>query len=421
MKKVQIALVGASIRVRAFVESLLKNYHQTHEICGIMDIDPDKIRGLQASFGLDVPAFTDFDKMCDELKPDLLLITTVDVYHEKFIVKALDRKIGIISEKPLCINAEQCRSILAAHARNPEIFAATSHNARYDLPTQTLKKVLDAGVIGKVLSFNYQEALDMRHGLSYFRRWNSRRKYSNGLQLHKSCHHFDKIHYLLNTKAVELTATGSLSVYGSDAPHVFAGDRCHTCSHADKCPYNAHYADPEGENLSYVCFFKYRTNPDSYTPDHCIFSKEIDIEDDFTAAIKYENGTFGTYTLCAHANYEGETIWLEGETGRLELMTRYFFKPIEQDMHNMHCKQWKSLKLYRFGCNEPEDIPIPEADPASGHGGADDIIFEKFFGGVKDPQQPTLEDGIQAVLVGAAVVESMQTGKKIMVQEQLKG
>jgi predicted dehydrogenase len=359
--------------------------------------------------------------MCDSVKPDLLIITTIDVYHEEYIVKALDRKIGIISEKPLCINSQQCRSILAAHKRNPETFARTSHNARYDLPTQTLKKVLDSGIIGKVLSFNYQEALDMRHGLSYFRRWNSRRKYSNGLQLHKSCHHFDKIHYLLNTKAIEVMANGSLSVYGSKAPHAFEGDRCHTCQYGNECPYNAHYAESEGENLCYVCFFKYRTNKESYTPDYCIFSSEIDIEDNFSAIIKYENGIFGTYSLCAHANYEGETIWLEGETGRLELETRYFFKPIAQDMHNMHCTQSKKLRLYRFGCNEPEEIPIPEADPALGHGGADDIIFEKFFGNKVDLEQPTLEDGIQAVLVGAAVVESMKTGKAIAVQEQLLG
>lgn len=420
MKKTRIALVGASIRVRAFIEALQKKYSSGYEIVGIMDIDPDKNHGLQESFGLSVPMFEDFDVMCDMLKPDLLLISTVDVFHEEHIVKALDRKIGVIAEKPLCVDAGQCRNILAAHRRNPEVFAATSHNARYDMPTQTLKKVIDAGIIGKVLSLNYQEMLDRRHGLSYFRRWNSRRKFSNGLELHKSCHHFDKINYLLDTRALEVSAAGRLSFYGAKAPHRFSGNHCYNCPHAKECEFTAHYDNSEGEPLNYVAFYKYRKNPDAYTPDSCIFAPEIDIEDNFSASIMYENGAFGTYSLCAHANYEGEMIWLEGETGRLELQIRYFYKQYDQDIHNLHCTQEKSLLLYRFGQNEPEKIEIPEAAPDSGHGGADGIIFHKFFGEEVDPQLPTLEDGIQAVLVGAAVVESIRTGKKIMVQDLLK-
>ena len=227
MKKV--ALVGASMRVAAFVNTLKKHFADDYQIVGVMDSDPGKIKGFLEVHELDIPQYTDFDKMCDELSPDMVIVTTVDVTHADYIIKALDRKIECVSEKPLCINVEQCRDILAAQARNPEVFAVTSHNARYIPQTRKVKELLNSGIIGKVLRLEYTEVLDRHHGTSYFRRWNSRRKYSNGLQLHKSCHHFDKMNYLLDSRAVEVMADGTLTAYGKNAPHQYEGECCHKC------------------------------------------------------------------------------------------------------------------------------------------------------------------------------------------------
>lgn len=414
--KTRIALVGASIRATAFVKALLRDYSENWEIVGVMDTDTGKIRGFQEYLGLNVPAFTDFETLCDSTGPDRLLISTIDVFHEKYIVKAMDRKIGVISEKPLCINAAQCRSILAARRRNPEIFAVTSHNARYDSLTQTLKKLVDDGTIGKVLSMEYHEMLDHVHGTSYFRRWNSRRKYSNGLELHKASHHFDKINYLLNSRAATVSASGKLTHYGANAPHRFSGERCSACPHLDECEYAVRYHEEKGNIVTYTTFYKYRTDPASYTPDLCVFSPEIDIEDNFSASVEYENGTFCSYSLCAHANCEGEQIILEGETGRLEAKSVFYRKQDSGDIHDTAISMEKTIRLIRFGHGSPENIPVPEI--TGSHGGADAVIFRKFFGGGNDPL-PTLEDGIQAVLTGSAVVESIRTGRKIDVQKLL--
>ena len=207
MKK--IGFIGASNRVGAFVKILKERFSDTHTFAGVMDCDPGKMKGFCEIHGLDIPHFTDFDALCDEVKPDILLITTVDSTHCDYVVKALDRKISCVVEKPLCISLEQCRQIAAARARNPEVFAVTSHNARYYPALQKMKAMIDGGEIGKILRIEYTDMLDREHGKSYFRRWNSRRKFSNGLQLHKSCHHFDRMNYLLNSHAVSVTADGS--------------------------------------------------------------------------------------------------------------------------------------------------------------------------------------------------------------------
>ena len=404
MKKV--AFVGASMRAAAFVNVLKRHFTSDYTISTVMDIDPGKMRGFLNIHSLDVPTYTDFDKMCDEIAPDMVIVSTIDVAHAEYVIKCLDRKIACVSEKPLCINAEQCKAIKAAQERNPEVFAVTSHNARYTPITLKMKELIASGAIGKVMRMEYTEMLDRFHGKSYFQRWNSRRKNSNGLQLHKSCHHFDKMNFLLDSYATEVTSTGTLTAYGKDAPHKFQGENCRTCPHASECPDFKKYNDKLFDS-------------EMYTPDMCIYSPEIDIEDNYNASIKFANGVMCSYSLCAHAQYEGEIIVVEGETGRLEARHTYYREviPDDNDVHDDNLVYTSTLRLFRFRKPGFEEIEFSEGE--GGHGGADKNVFTDIFSIPPSPQAPTLMDGVQAVLTGCALVESMKTGKKCMVQEQL--
>ena len=409
MKRTKVAFIGASLRARPCAKELTSRYFDSHEPCAIMDVDAGKMRGWNESLGMTLPAYTDFDIMCTETKPDLVFISTVDAYHAQYVVQALDRKISAISEKPLCINAIQSRDILAAQRRNPEVFAATTHNARYGVIARKLKELLDEGAIGRIRSVDYSEMLDLRHGLSYFRRWNSRKALSGGLQIHKSSHHFDKLNWLLGSKVATLTASGRLVAYGSGAASA-RSTHCHNCS--NPCPYKAEF-DPMTQNV----FFKYKT-PGSYTPDQCIYSPEIDIEDYLNVGLEFANGIPCAYHLVAHAHYEGEVIVFEGEEGRIEAFRRFFRVPGETgSVHDETLKYEQTVTIFRWGNTEPEKHVLQSE--SGGHGGADTRMYADLFGGNPSPSLATLEDGVQAVLVGAAINKALKSGVKTDVQSLL--
>ena len=409
MKRRRIALIGASMRVMTFVRALQDKYHDAYELVAIMDIDKGKMRGFAKLMNLDVPLYEDFAGMCSEQKPDMALITTVDCTHAGYVSKCLDGKIACIVEKPLCIDEIQCREILAAHARNPEILAVTAHNARYHITMRKLKALLDSGEIGAVRSVHYAEMLDLDHGASYFRRWNRRKKYSGGLQIHKSSHHFDKINWLLGNRAGSVTAFGALTAYGEKASP-FHGERCSTCSHTRKCPFFLK-RDAEEESIYRTVFYEERESDSFYAPELCVYSPEIDIEDFLSVGIMYENGVPVNYTLCAHTNYEGENIEFEGEKGRVEIKRRTY-------RENGKTVPLNKMELFRFGCSESEVFDC--GNETGGHGGSDPLLHEDLFGNGQSAMLATLEDGIQAVLVGVAVNKSLEAnGAKINVQDIL--
>ena len=83
-------------------------------------------------------------------------------------------------------------------------------------------------------------------------------------------------------------------------------------------------------------------------------------------------------------------------------------------------RQTRQLYLPRVGGGE---VPIERA--AGGHGGADPQLRAEFFGRDWDAkpteQMASLEEAVQAVLIGAAAGESIATGQPVSVQELLKG
>ena len=57
---------------------------------------------------------------------------------------------------------------------------------------------------------------------------------------------------------------------------------------------------------------------DGYYRDRCVFSDAIDIEDTMSLVVDYRSGATMSYSLVAHAPWEGYTIAFNGTKGRLE-------------------------------------------------------------------------------------------------------
>lgn len=415
--KQKVALIGASLRVGALVQALLKDYQDKYELCAVLDTDATKMRNFNIFHGINLPTYSavDFEQMCKQCSPDIAVITTVDGTHADYVANCLDNKISCLVEKPLCINAAQCRAILAAQQRNRDVYAKTMHNSRYHITFRKVKDLVDSGAIGKIRSIFYDEKLDLFHGSSYFRRWNRCKAQSGGLQIHKSSHHFDKINWLLASKPESVVAMGRQVAYGPNAS-TFHGVKCSACQHREVCPF---FLDARQNRIYNEMFYKNHADQekDFYTPDACVFASEIDIEDFLSVICNYENGVPLNYTLNAHSNYEGETLHVEGEKGRLE-MTRHTFRAIENRGRDKLLGRHNSLRLIRFGKMEIETFNVDDEGDEN-HGGCDRRIYADLFGNANSGALASLEDGIQAVLVGIAANISMDTGRRVKVQELL--
>lgn len=438
MKKTRYALCGLSTRaIYHFVRPILgqnwndgPNFNDRAELVGILDIDRVRVTTFLKKIGITVPYYDAkaIRQMLKETKPDVLLVAGPDYTHCDQIVAGLEGGCDVIVEKPMVINCEQVRRVQAAEKRTGNR-VRVAFNYRYTPAHQILKRMIQAGKLGKIINVEFTYNLDAWHGSSYFYRWNRDRKLSGGLNIHKCCHHFDLINWFLDDAPAEVFAFGKLSYYGPKGllrPRNRQGKPYSPTEEKRRCPiFQKYYADqitPEQNDIR-TGWDKFVLPYDTqYPPDKSryIYDKEIQIEDNYNAVVRYQNGAAMSYSCNFCTPWEGYILGINGTAGRAELVKRSDSNPTGK---TNAAAPMSSIDYYPlFGSKQIIDVP----NVAGGHGGADFVIQRDLFGGVsKTSKELKLvagsQDGASSVAIGEAVMRSIQTGKPIAIDRLMAG
>jgi predicted dehydrogenase len=401
--KRRYAVVGTGVRaIGMWGRPLASRYADVLEFVGLCDVNPLRVEVAKKAIGVSCPTFTSLDAMLDQAKPELLMVTTVDSEHEGCIVKALDRGVDVLTEKPMVIDEKQCRAVLEAEKRTGRRIGVT-FNYRYAPKHQKIKELLLAGAIGRVTSVDFSWYLDTSHGADYFRRWHRLRAKSGSLWVHKSTHHFDLVNWWLDADPVEVSAFGTLQRYGKrgDKRH----SHCRPCPHKGDCSY---YWDIT-RSRELVALYADCEKADGYLRDGCVFREDVDVPDTMNAIVRYSSGATMSYSVNAFMPIEGYRLAFNGTEGRLEVRD-YERQPWAA------AEETEMAVIRNFG--KREDVHLPKAE--GGHGGGDDVLHDLLFRGTRLPahlQLPDSRAGAMSCLTGIAARQSMDSGRPVKIAE----
>ena len=395
-KRLRMALVGTGSRgTHTWGKPVVDGFSDVVEIVGLCDINGKRVKASQALIGTTAPVYTEFDRMVNEVKPDAVMVTTVDATHYRYVVRALELGCNAITEKPMCTDEAQCQAILDAQKRTGRKVTVT-FNARHSPVAKKLKQLLMEKAIGDVLSVDFHEFLDTSHGADYFRRWHHLKENSGTLLCHKASHHFDQANWWLDSNPVEIVATGELKFYGRN--NSFRGTHCRACPYRQQCKFQWDIArTPEYVKLYVDC-----ESADGYLRDACVWRENTNIYDTMSVRVKYENGVLMTYTANTYLPYEGQAISFNGRQGRLEA------NHYRGGGHTAN-----EVRLTRsFG--KSELVQIAPERRSGGHGGADTAIQELIFRNQDGPDplglRADLHAGARSSLIGIAAYRSIERG-----------
>lgn len=431
MKRKRYVQVGIGGRSEMYTYALTQTMKSSGELVGLCDNNRGRLelanrRITELWKGKPLPLYADtqFDAMIREQKPDAVIVTCKDCFHDRYIIRAMELGCDVISEKPLTIAANKCQRILDTVRKTGRKLRVT-FNYRYSPPRTQIKDLLMKGTIGEVLSVDFHWMLNTQHGADYFRRWHREKRNSGGLMVHKATHHFDLVNWWLAARPTEVFAMGGRRFYGaqSGAAERYGlqghAERCHECRHRKKCHF---YLDLNKHKLlkqMYLDCERY----DGYFRDRCVFGRSMDIEDSMNLVVRYDTGACMSYSLNAFLPWEGYRIAFNGTTGRLEqdcVESVY----ISGDGREQGAMIPQGTRIRHYPHFKPaRDIPVWEAK--GGHGGGDSLLLADLFAPhpPRDPyrQAAGFVDGAMSILVGIAANRSMRSGRPVRIESLVKG
>ena len=404
MKK--YVLVGSGSRgLDAYAKPMCINYSDCATLCGIYDTSKKRAEVVASKLPYKVEVFEDFDKMLDVVKPDTVIVTSIDATHDEYIVRALNNGCDVISEKPITTTPEKFARIYEAEKKSGKK-VTTTFNCRYMDHFERIKEILMSGVLGEVCSVHYEWMLDRSHGADYFRRWHRNRKNSGSLLIHKSTHHFDILNWFLDDEPEVVNAFGTRKVYGDITRK--KSERCLNCPGKNDCEYFFDLTKDMGND--YIDLYLNCEDDSGYIRDKCVFSEEIDIEDNVSVSIKYKKGTVVSYTLTAHTPYEGAKIVFNGTKARVEFTVIHGGGIFGGAKSN-------ELKIF-LPSGEVQTIVIPGKEGT--HGGSDDKLRDVLFRGSKEDPLGRAADtraGGMSAGIGMAANISMKENRSVRIDE----
>lgn len=422
--KKRMVLVGTGSRGTGFWgKNIINKYSDLVEFVGLCDINPGRVEYAKSAMGVSCPTFTDFDKMMQEIKPETVIVTTVDATHHEFIVKALGYGAEVITEKPMTTDEIKLAAILEAEKKaNKKI--TVGFNYRHNPHVTKIKELLVKERVGKLTSVDFHWYLNVYHGADYFRRWHAFVNKGGSLWVHKATHHFDMLNWLIDSDPVEVMAYGQLNHYGKN--NSFRGKTCRTCDHKSTCKF---YYDIN-KNQEYVNMYVKNETHDNYYRDSCVFRNEIDIWDKMSAQIIYANGVTVNYSLTTYSPYEGWKLAFNGMNGRIDAWEDIPFMHADVDQANKHAQEmnqnnankpdgFEEIFVMDNFAQKGETIYVPKYN--SGHGGGDSRMQDLIF------KNPTNEnpfkimagsrDGAMSCLIGIAARKSIAMNRSVKIEE----
>jgi UDP-N-acetyl-2-amino-2-deoxyglucuronate dehydrogenase len=176
------------------------------QLVAVCDVDAGRLDATSVTTG--VPGFTDFERLLDEARPDVVHICTPHHLHADQAIRALDRGISVVLEKPLAHTREEAERLLAAAEHSRAKIAVCFQN-RYNRPAERAKQLLDSGELGTVLGAS--AVVPWHRTAAYYedRPWRGRWDTGGGgLLMNQAIHTIDLVQWLVGDP---LEATGSIA------------------------------------------------------------------------------------------------------------------------------------------------------------------------------------------------------------------
>jgi predicted dehydrogenase len=119
------------------------------KLVGIAETIPDLVAEAKKVAGADVPIYSDFKKMLDEQKPDLIWSFVPNNQHLEIVQACAPRGIHVIFEKPLAATYKEALEVQKL-ARQHHIKVMTNYQMAWWPANYTAKAQVDAGNVGQV-------------------------------------------------------------------------------------------------------------------------------------------------------------------------------------------------------------------------------------------------------------------------------
>ncbi len=201
--KYKVAVIGAGMIANAAHIPAWKNLGEDVEVVGVADMRLTAAEETARRYNLP-HAYSDPQKLLDELNPDIVSVCTPNISHQTWSIAALKAGAHVLCEKPIAV----------AYADALEMFAAADANGRQFYPSQSMRfikpfwaahDIAAAGRLGEV--YHAEVSASRRRGIPSWGFFHMKEYNAGGPVCDLGVHLLDSLYWIIgNPRVVSVSA-----------------------------------------------------------------------------------------------------------------------------------------------------------------------------------------------------------------------
>lgn len=205
MSKLRFAQAGVAAIHAGMYRDTLMQLSDEIDLVGFYDPEPDAVRASLKPNAQDIPFFESIAALIEQTHPDAVLVSTYNRDAPTWMQEVAEAGVHLWAEKPMAAHSSQLVPVAAAMERNHLQFSC-GYSWRFHPISQQIKQVVDAGLLGKLYSIEFQfMTSSVKHRGP--EQWSFKKEISGGGILNwLGCHWFDLMRYLTSAEVKRVAA-----------------------------------------------------------------------------------------------------------------------------------------------------------------------------------------------------------------------
>ncbi|MEJ6950445.1 Gfo/Idh/MocA family protein [Natronospora cellulosivora (SeqCode)] len=154
MDKVKIGIIGIGNMGTSHARNLLAAKVAGGELHAVCDTDPDRLEWAKKELGEDVKRYENHDDFFADDELDAVIIATPHYDHPPLAIKAFENDLHVLVEKPAGVYTKQVREMNEASEKSDKVFCIM-YNQRTNPLFQKLKDLIESGELGEIKRTNW--------------------------------------------------------------------------------------------------------------------------------------------------------------------------------------------------------------------------------------------------------------------------
>lgn len=363
-----VGVIGCGAMGRSMAR-LVRNRSNRVQFTSLYDPDEASIRRMKADPGFDGTVCNSVESLL-ALDCQWVMIASVNSAHADQAVAAFRSGKHVFCQKPLATSLEDCLAMREAWRHSDRQFAI-GFTLRYSPHYRRLKELVDTGVIGEIISLEFNETLGFNHGGYIMGDWRRLKDNAGSHLLEKCCHDIDIVNWLVGARARRVASFGGRNFF---------------------TPENEYHMSRLGSDERGRPAYRTWRGSSGENP----FTAEKDIVDNQVVLLEFDNGVRASFHINCNSAIPERRLYVCGTEGT-----------IRSDVIS------GQLEVQRIGFGTEREN---HATGASGmHGDGDSVLAAELVSAMTDEGRMSagIHEGLSAAVTCFAIDEAMESGRVV--------